>query len=130
LPKEEQVFYVRLDEPIHLRKEVLLCRKQALQILHKNERIKILRREKTLVMDELRKKLRDVYYYNNKLRSLLPAAHVRSQKRTEPEFPKQEKEKLRKEIPPNPSGIIERELTHIEKIEQELRDIETKLDEL
>jgi predicted nuclease with TOPRIM domain len=120
--EEDRSFYVRLEEPVHLRKEVLLARKQALQILHKNERLKLIRKEKALFIEELRKKLRDVYYFNNKLRSLLPVANTKAIKRIEPE-----KKKIARDEP-EPEDAVERELSHIEKIEQELRDIEGRLD--
>ncbi len=118
--KKDQAFYVHVENPVYLRRELLLCRKQLLQILHKNLHIQGLRKFREQHTEELRKKIKDIYYLNNKLRALLPVAYLRDYKEVPIEQePRHEHKESR--------DLIDEEFRHMQNIEAELKDIESRL---
>ncbi len=123
--QKAHTFYVHIDSPLYLRREVLLCRKQMLQMLHKNARILALRKEKDVISEDLRVTIKEVYYLNNKLRSMLPMTHTRVYKEGIPE-----KEPDIRVTGKKTKDIIDTEFSHMAKIESELKDIENRLGRL
>lgn len=116
--KEGQDFFVSVDDPQILRREVLLASKGALDILRSLEVLQSVRGERQKVQDQLRHTFAELVLLNRQLRSFLPKS-IPSVPSPVVSVPKPEE---RVEVP------VER--SRLERLEEELAAIERKLSAL
>jgi len=122
--KESEVFYVGIQTPAEIRKDILMSAKSTITSLKRYEQFRILRDEKLSQIVQLKKVLDELASLNRKFRSALPKTGVR------PEFPakKEEPERvIRKEVARKPEAP---KRTKMDVLEEELAKIESRLSSL
>ncbi len=121
---ENNNFFVGIENPMEMRRQVLESSKKLVEVLKKFESFREKREQKLLLMEKLKRTLSEINRMNAKLRAAMPKTNLRvpHQLLGIPERPKAgpskaaEKEEL-------PAGEMER-------LEMELQDIESKLGKL
>src|SRR3989338_3767172 len=84
---EDEVFYVGLHNPGVIRKNLLEASRDVVQFLQRNEKIKEIRKEKVLAVQELRTDLRQLRLLVNQLKKILPKTNLRTKLPKEPTPP-------------------------------------------
>ena len=122
MKKENELFFVGINDPADLRREILLSTKNAIQFLKKNEELSELRILKVNSIMNYKNDIKEINSLINKLKEKFPKAKVRIKSETRP------KEEL-KIIKQN---IIQKKKksSELEKLELELSDIEKKIGRL
>lgn len=146
--KAEDVFYVGIREPAQIRRSLLETARESIHFLQRFEKLKAIREEKFQTILHLDAQVKELKLLVSKLRKSFPAArsHIRLpkykpvcevcskqfsseiglSKHMKMHQPKEEKRiDLREEIKPKT-----RVLSDLEKLENELTDIEGKLSEM
>ena len=129
--KEEDVFFVGIDDPVELRRTILESSKDLLQYLQRFEKFKQVRLEKQEELITLKGVTADLKKLMGKLKNTLPKTHIRarSPKKEKPETKKAKKPKepefAELEIPKEPE--TKKPVTDLEKLEHELGMIESRL---
>lgn len=121
--KEENPLFVGITSGDELRRGLLECSKSILESLKEYENFKGLREEKIKMIYKLRGEIKEVSRFINKLRTNLPKVKEVGIKK--PEFKKAKAEKPKMIRVEKPKGK-----TEIEKLEEELSEIESKLNSL
>jgi len=113
----EDVFYVGVEQPVEVRKDLLLGVKRIITSLKRYEHFRMLREEKMKVIVQLKEIVSEISKANRKLRSTLPKAGLRSveTQRKEP-VAKAPRKSTRSKL-----DILEDELS---RIESRLRSLE------
>jgi hypothetical protein len=81
--KGEDVFFVGVNEPIEVRKEVLGCAKDVIGSLRSFERFKDVRKQKVDTSVKLKKHIDELHLLMNRLKNKLPKSHVRAMAKEE-----------------------------------------------
>lgn len=125
------VYFVGIEGPSILRKELLGIARGSIVSLKKYEKIKTNRVEKVEQLAILRGHVREINVLVNQLRNLLPETKIRQipvpakQKKPEPEpVTKAETQKQKKSVP---KAEPVKQYTELDKLERELSLIEKKL---
>ncbi|MBI2660550.1 hypothetical protein HYX07_05295 [Candidatus Woesearchaeota archaeon] len=129
--KEQQpeLFFVRVKDPVEVRRNILETLKEIVEVLQRFEKFKQLRHEKIEKISHLRVLLRQANKMLGEMRSKLPQTNLRAAASREPaqkiHHRKKKKGKSAEEKAPQ-----KREMTEVEKLESELNAIESKLKSL
>lgn len=151
---EDEVFYVGLHNPAEIRRNLLEASRDVVQFLQRNEKIKEIRKEKVLAIQQLRTELHQLRLLVNKLKKMLPKTNLKLPKEPTPPIPcticnkpfkgqpaldqHMKKHQPKKEPQPKEEKPVEppkpkpkpHHLTELERLESELNDIEQKLEGL
>ena len=119
-----QTFYVGLKEPRELRRQLLESSKGLIQLLQKYEHFKSASAEKEAQTERLKKILTDISMLVNRLKAALPKG-IPSLGR----IPGQVKTPKTRGKAANTTDVP-KDRKEISKLEEELREIESKLDKL
>jgi len=92
----DDAFYVRIKDPVELRRMLLECSKQILQSLQDYETLQRIREEKIKQIIQLRHIVKEIYNLNAQLNKVLPKAQLRASKKEKKVVPsvKTRKEEL------------------------------------
>jgi len=134
---DDQNYFVSIGNPTELRKNILESSKKAIYCLQNYQRILLLRQKKQAEMEELRTSLKELLYLNKKFNEKLPKYKVEilhdpkkiskeSDAALKQEVPKVKQEKV-KEVKPPKAKAPPRQKTELEKLEESLAAIESKL---
>jgi len=118
--KEESLFYVNLEEPVEIRRNILESSKEIVQLLQRYEKIRNIRVKKSSKITDLKKQTKEIAIMVAKLKQYLPKSGLRA-----PPAEKGETKVIRN----NPVKKIDRP-PKINKLEAELKAIEDKLNRL
>ena len=121
MPEQKEIFFVGIREPTYLRRQVLSCSKDVIASLKKYEQFRYLRREKAENIAKIRKLFDELSLLNNKLKQAMPKTNLRAFAKSEPQrvFIKEQKPSVQK-----------RDYSALDKLEQELVELESKLERL
>ncbi|MCK4589311.1 MAG: hypothetical protein KAT77_02630 [Nanoarchaeota archaeon] len=75
--EKEEVFFVGVQDPLEVRRNILETSKEMVQFLQQHEKLKTLRNEKQEAIKRLREDVRQLKLYINKLRKALPKTKLR-----------------------------------------------------
>ncbi len=120
MPKTEdsrEGFFVGVQNPLDVRRNTLECSREMIQILQLYAKLEQTRAEKMKRTQQLKTVVRELDLLFTKLRSTLPKTHLRAKVVDAPKT----KMKVR--------GTI-KEMTELEKLEQQLRDVEQEIGRL
>ena len=127
--KEPELFFVRVRDPVEVRRNILETLREIVEVLHRFEKFKQLRHEKIEKISHLRVLLRQSNRMLGDLRGKLPQTNLRATVQRETAHKahhrKKKKGKVIEEKAPQ-----KKELTQVEKLEAELSAIENKLKSL
>lgn len=149
-PQEEEVFFVGVQDPLEVRRNLLEVSKDMVQFLQQYEKLKTVREQKNEAIKRLKEDIRELKSLVNKLRLVLPKTKLRvklHEEHKEPPKPvakkvtvkkvhkkaaKKSKAKhaIAKETQATLAPVKRQPATEIEKLESELADIENKLGKL
>ena len=115
--KQEDLYYVEINEPVGIRKDVLISTKDILDALRRYEKYTAVKKQKQQAVAQLKKTVDELLVLNKRLRSKLPKAPKSS-------IPAREKEE------PAPHRHEARPQSKLELLERELADIEGRLSSL
>lgn len=121
--KEENPLFVGITNRDELRRDLLECSKSILESLKDYENFKSLREEKIRMVYKLKGELKEISRFINKLRTNLPKVKEVGIKKLEVKKAKAEKHKMVRVEEPKGK-------TEIERLEEELNEIENKLNSL
>jgi len=121
--QDNEVFFVQVSEPDEVRRDILESLKEILELLQKFEKFKHRRHEKLEKIQHLRKLIKDANKLMGNLKLKLPQTNLRGM--AVRESPKPAKKKEIKEAPKKKE--TRKEKTELEKLEDELSAIESKL---
>lgn len=121
MPEQKELFFVGVLEPVQVRRQVLGCSKDVISILKRFERFKELRIEKIENTLKLKKLFEEINFLNNKLKQHLPKTKLRALGK-EPQIIPQ--------ILVPQRMVVPRDTSTLDKLEQELMELEQKLDRL
>lgn len=121
--KEENPLFVGITSGNDLRKSMLECSKSILESLKEHEKFKSIKEEKMRLVNEFKGEIKDISRLINALRMSLP-------KVKEAEIKKPDVKRVEFEKPKMVNTEKPREKTELEKLEEELSEIESKLDSL
>ena len=148
--KEDDVFFVGVQDPIELRRSILESSKDLLQYMQRFEKFKEVRMEKQEQFIKLGEVTAEIAKLVRKLKTELPKTHIRARMHKHEEEVKKaaakkkakkkakatkKAKKTAKKAPPRPKAkpeikikpAPEKPLTDLEKLEAELGAIETRL---
>jgi len=121
MAEQKNVFFVGIQEPIQFRREILSCSKDVIGVLKRFEQFKQFRKEKAEIAAKLRRLFEEISFLNNKLRQELPKTKLRALR--------QPVELGTQEIV-LPRILTKVHLSTVDKLEQELLELEAKLERL
>jgi 16S rRNA C967 or C1407 C5-methylase (RsmB/RsmF family) len=137
---EEDVFYVGVNEPVEIRRNVLEASKDIIQYLQRFERFKQVRAEKQEEIQKLKEMTHEIRVMVRKLKTALPKTKLRAilhkheeeiMMSTEKETKPAKKKSVKKAVEAIPQErVSERKVTELEKLESELGEIESRLTRL
>ncbi len=116
--EDEQVFFVPVQGPTVLRKNILGGVKKILVLLKRYEKFRFIREEKVKRMHELRVILKELDFLNKKLERTLPKTHLREIDKPIQQLPSMSYRR--------PKNVV----SDLDKLEYELQHIEHKLQKL
>lgn len=122
---DENIFFMRVDEPLEVRKQLLECCRMSIHALQRYERTKELRKRKAELVAQLRGDLKELTQLVLKLRAAFPEAAS---------LPAQEVQQVAKRDAKRQGN--ERHATHVdadksvERLHHQLKAIEHKLNAL
>lgn len=137
--KEDDVFFVGIEDPVELRRSILESSKDLLQYLQRFENFKEVRIEKQEQLLKLRDTTDEIAKLVRKLKSALPKTHLRAkplkpEAEEKEEIPEQKKIVIKKKAAekearkkPFEAKPLEKPMTDLEKLEAELGAIESRL---
>ena len=122
---DEDIFFMRVDEPAEVRKQLLESARMSIQTLQRYERFKAMRQQKNESITKLRAAIKDLNQLFVKLRAAMPEATPVDEKELVETVKKDSKDKLREVHRPhqNPDKAIE-------KLHHQLKAIEHKLNSI
>jgi len=121
---EEDIFFIHIREPVEIRKNILESSKQTVQLLQRYEMIRDLRVQKVEQVNRLKRNFKELVVLVNKLKTEMPKVNVRVKIKQEEMQSTQKSQTLRKARP------VAGNRTELQKLEEELRSIESKLTRL
>jgi len=123
MAKEESPLFVGITNGDELRRDVLECSKGILESLKEHERFKNIRHEKVMLIHKLKKDVKEIAKLINTLRTYLP-------KVKEVEVKKPEMRKVKVGKPRLVTVERPKVKTELERLEEELSEIEGKLNSI
>ena len=127
--EQPELFFVRVKEPIEVRRNILETLKEIVEVLQRFEKFRQLRHEKIEKISHLRVLLRQTNKMLGEMRSRLPQTNLRATvSREMPVHKARHKKKKAKDSAEK--APQKKELTQVEKLEAELNAIESKLKSL
>jgi len=126
--EEEDLFFVGINDPVSLRREILLSTKNSIFFLKKNEEIKELRIKKIEKIMQFKNDMKELNALMNKLKEKLPKAKIRL--KSDSNARAREGKMERREIKTKLVRSEPKKISELEKLEFELTDIEKKLERL
>ena len=145
MPEEDSVFFVKVKDPIELRRVILEDAKDIIESMQRFEKFKEIRKEKLASIERLKADIRELNKLISKLKSALPKANLRVKlhaheeediKQEEKKAAQEEKHKHAKKKHAKAHHIkaekpaIEKPKSEVEKLEDELGAIEQKIQTL
>jgi len=125
LEKEQKdVFFVELEGPEELRRDILECLKDIIECMQKYEKFKDLRKQKSDNIKKLGKDIRSISRIVSSLKNYLPDTKIKALKENDEIMEK------RKSSAKVIGGIKKKHVVELQKLETELTDIEEKLSSL
>jgi len=124
--KTQETFYVGIREPTTFRKDLLGCSKGILTSLKRFESFKDLRNEKIKHVLDLKRVVKEINIIVSKLKSSLPKTSLRNL----PVEKKEIIEEATKKINKVSRTKVKKPQDDLDKLESEIGDIESKLEEL
>ncbi len=134
----EEVFYVGVQDPTEVRRNVLESYRDAVHFLQQHGKLKALRAQKAQALEELRADVRELKKLVLKMKRVMPKTKLRvklneehqeakapAEKKAE-EKPKKKEKKKRHEKQPRPA----KDGSELEQLESELSEIEHKLEKI
>lgn len=79
IQEKEEVFFVGVQDPLEVRRNLLEASKEMVQFLQQHEKLKTLRNEKQEAIKRLKEDVRQLKLHINKLRHALPKTKLRVQ---------------------------------------------------
>ncbi len=134
--KKEEVFFVGVNEPVEIRRNILEASREMVLLLQMYEKFKSVRDEKRHEMEKLRGLVREIALLVSRLKRHLPKTNLRALPLAEVEKErKKDKEQIVISVHEAREAKVEekslaQELTELEKLEAELASIEQKLNHL
>jgi DNA repair exonuclease SbcCD ATPase subunit len=139
--KDEDAFFVGVRDPVEVRRTILEASREAVHFLQRYERLKKVREEKLALVDQLRADVKELRALVNKLKRSLPKTHMRVKLKKEH---KQDldcslcgkafktpgslkKHSLTHGAPAAPRVAKPKKATELDKLEDELDEIEKRL---
>ena len=116
--KEENNFFVGIEDPVEVRRNVLEASKKLVESLQRFEQFKEDRKRKEEYVENLKRIMADIGKLNTKLKNILPKTNIR--------IP----QGLLKEMEAKPVIVEKAEKTDLGELDKELKDIEEKLNHL
>ncbi|MFH1848774.1 MAG: hypothetical protein ABH879_01155 [archaeon] len=117
-----ETFYIRIKDPVALRRDLLAYAKGLIQVLRGYEKLKLIREEKLLAFESLSNVTKELDSLNTRLKTAFPSTRIDPDLR----LPEPEKKKEKKKS----DAREPRKKTEVEKLEAELDVIEKKLGQL
>ena len=118
--EHEEVLFVKVNDPINMRRGILGCLKDIMSVLERFEKFKTSRERRFKDVAKLKQTLSDINKLISRLKSDLPKTSLKVEpiKSKKPEFT----------LPKKPKHVIhKREKSEFERLEAELADIEKKI---
>lgn len=119
---DENIFFMKVDNPVEVRRNLLESSRNAIHSLQRYERFKKIREKKAEQIIALRRAVKEMNQLFLQLKKELPDTELHTVEKVPHHRSKKKQEKKQKQLP-----IASSELT---KLEQELKKIEAKLDAL
>lgn len=116
MTEEKTTFFVGINSARDLRKEILESSKGLIMTLRRYEHMKDIRRKKVEYLIELRKIIKEIDFLDSKLKAMFPKTKLRASPKREAPAKKGSKKKA-----------APKKKTDMEKLEDQLRTIESKL---
>jgi len=136
-PKAEEVFYVGVQDPTEVRRNVLESYRDAVHFLQQHEKLKALRAQKAQALEEVRADVRELKTLVLRLKRVMPKTKLRVklneehreakapvEKKAEEKPKKEKKKRHEKRLRPAKDG------GELEQLESELSEIEHKLENI
>ena len=119
-----ELFFVEIKQPDSVRKDILESLKEIIELLRRFENFKEVRHEKMQKMQKLKALMREANKLMGVLKIKLPQTSLRGMVPQQRELskPKQVQEKKKTEVKEH-----KKEKTHLDKLQEELNAIESKL---
>lgn len=126
----QATYFVRIDNPSDLRKQVLENSKSVIESLRRFEKIKDMRAEKLNNIIKLKQIMSEIFELTSRLRSTMPQAKMTPTLKKRP-MKKAEKSQLMKMPAAKPiSAPKARPSNDLDKLESELSEVESRLSKL
>ncbi len=121
--REDENYFVGIDSPVELRREVLEASKKMVELLKRFEAFRERRDQKAMYIERLKKIVSDLNKMNLKLKTVMPRTNIKLPPALQAMAEKQAKKKASDDEVKQPASELER-------LEMELGDIENKLAKL
>ena len=108
--KNEEALFIQVRDSLTVRRHMLGCSKQVIQLLQRYEQLKNMRIQKIERIAKLRSLANEMTLLMNKLHSSLPQAQTRAQEKT----PKISTKNIEPDVSQNDLAKLEAELARIE----------------
>ena len=129
--ESEELFFVQVREPTEIRRNILETLKEIVEVLQRFEKFRQMRHEKIERINHLRVLLRQAGKMLGDLRSRMPQTNLRATAVKEtPRLPAIHHRKKKKGRAEAKHEMPKKEMTELEKLENELSAIESKLKSL
>ena len=129
--ESEELFFVQVREPTEIRRNILETLKEIVEVLQRFEKFRQMRHEKIERINHLRVLLRQAGKMLGDLRSRMPQTNLRATAVKEtPRLPAAHYRKKKKGKAEAKQETPKKEMTELEKLENELSAIENKLKSL
>jgi hypothetical protein len=120
---DQNILFIQVRDPVNLRRTLLGCSKQIIQLLQRYEKLKEMRVKKAELISKLRMTNKEITLLVTKLNTYLPAASAKTAE-------KQEKTKKKETHFRAEAAIHEGNTNDLKKLEAELAMIESKIKQL
>ena len=124
--QQDDPVYVRIETPLEVRKALLQSIKQLLQMLQANERLQEKKKQKSALAEEYRSKMKEITILLVAIKAQMPKVKVSNlpKKIARPQVPEPEM------VAAADPEIVEVNISEAERLENELKEIEAKLNSL
>lgn len=125
--QQDDPVYVRIESPAEVRKALLQSIKQLIQVLQANERLQEKKKQKSHLAEEYKNKMKEIVALLANLKSQMPKVRVSNlPKKTA----KTDAPVLEGPATADEPEILEVNVSESDRLENELKEIESKLDKL
>lgn len=120
--QDDDPVYVKIEDPAEVRKALLQSIKHMIMVLQANEKLQEKKKQKSGLAEEYRDKMKDIIILLAKIKSQMPKVKVSNlPKRTA------KPEKVEESAEPE---LVEVNISEADRLENELKEIEAKLNSL